>query len=523
MLNKYTIPVLLLVLTSCANIVQPSGGPVDKDAPVVTQETPANGSTQFSGHSFTICFDEYVQLKEPQKNVIVSPPVAKPPVIQISGKCVEVTFEKNQLKPNTTYHVQFLGAIADIHENTVLYDYGYLFSTGEKIDTLSMGGVVLDARTQKKAVGYLVGLYKEYTDSSAFKRKPDYVGMTNPLGMYRFRAIAEGKYRVVTYEDKNANLLIDAGEEAGFTETEYSPIDSIKNIKLFAFTQPLYTPGRIIDTINSATNQFELVFYQPRQPITPVDGIFSYHKKDEVWDTLVVQTANKNEVQTIEWMVNGTKQALQLTNKAENKPAFTIQHISRPYFAGDTLVLKVSNRIQSLNNDSMLINMDSTYVNCSVKTEKNSPYIYIPTDASKVKSSSIRVKLGVGAINDVYGQSNALTEFNIPVLKETDFGSLEFNIKNGKKQSVLVQLLDEKFNVMYSQQIHSADKVTFNRIRTATYLVRGVIDTNANGTWDGGNVSSGTLPERVLYLSTPVILRADWLIEGNTIDFDSVK
>lgn len=523
MLNKYTIPVLLLVLTSCANIVQPSGGPIDQEPPAVASESPANGSKQFSGNSFSVCFDEYIQLKEPQKNVIISPPVGKPPVIQVSGKCVVLTFEKNQLQPNTTYHIQFLGAITDIHENTVLYDYGYLFSTGEYMDTLSMGGVVVDARTQKKAVGYLVGLYKNYTDSAAFKRKPDYVAMTNPQGIYRFRAISENKYRVVTYEDKNANLLIDGGEETGLSESEYTPLDSIKNIKLYTFTQPLYTPGRLVDTINSADKQFELVFYQPKEQVKGNGESFYYHKGDQIWDTLVIQTINNGATQTVEWQVMGNKHSIEVVNKAENKPALTIQNVTPPYFSGDTLVLKISNRFENIKTDSIVLNIDSIYNRCNVISVKNSPFLYIPVDGSKVKASTVRLKLGSGAIRDAYNQDNAPVEFNIPVQKETDFGTLEFNIKNTKKQTVLVQLLDDKYNVIYSKQIQSADKVTFNRIKPATYLVRGVWDTNANGAWDGGNVSNGTLPERVVYLSTPVILRADWLIEGNTIDFDTFK
>jgi hypothetical protein len=526
MLNKPITIFLLLVLASCANIVQPGGGPLDKDAPVVTEELPQNGKTGFNENTFTVCFDEYIQLKEPQKNVIISPPVAKPPQIDLSGKCIRVTFEKNQLQPNTTYNVQFLGTIADIHENTVLYDYAYIFSTGAQIDTLSLGGLVLDGRTMKKVSGYTVGLFRSYTDSSAFLNKPDYVAMSNPLGMYRFRALKEGTYRAIAFEDKNSNLLADAGEEVALSDRIYTTADSTPQVmRLLAFTQPLYSPGRLLDTIHPAAGRFELVYYKPEQePVVKTPDIFSYHKKDETWDTLVIQQPNPvNEPFKVLVHAQGKQQEFTLQNTKTNIPELVIQQNTPPFFAGDTIRIFVSNQISRLLSDSFLLSTDSVFYPVKPIWKKNTSELLVPVDKRKLTSKNIRIRMGKGTVTDTNGQENKPAEWTIPVQSESDYGSIEFILKNSRKQQVLVQLLDEKFNVIYSFPAGNQDKLSLVHIKPGSYTVRGVFDTNGNNRWDGGNLSSGKQPERVFYLSTPIPLRADWLIEGNVIDFDSVK
>ena len=61
--------------SSCASTkAAPSGGPKDTIPPVVLAMNPADNATDFpvEDGEITITFDEYVQVKDPAKNIIVS-------------------------------------------------------------------------------------------------------------------------------------------------------------------------------------------------------------------------------------------------------------------------------------------------------------------------------------------------------------------------------------------------------------------------------------------------------------------
>jgi hypothetical protein len=57
MISKKLYPFILLI-TSCAQIVTPSGGPKDDEAPKVKSSYPASKTTLFEENKITINFDE---------------------------------------------------------------------------------------------------------------------------------------------------------------------------------------------------------------------------------------------------------------------------------------------------------------------------------------------------------------------------------------------------------------------------------------------------------------------------------
>ena len=137
---------LLLFISGCARQGYPTGGPKDEDPPIALGCKPDNGSRQFNANEFYIQFDEYVVLKNPNDNILVSPPMKQQPEYTTKGKGILVTI-KDTLQPNTTYLFQFKEAIADFNEGNLLPSFEYVFSTGDAMDTLMLEGHVLDPRS----------------------------------------------------------------------------------------------------------------------------------------------------------------------------------------------------------------------------------------------------------------------------------------------------------------------------------------------------------------------------------------
>ena len=130
----------------------------------------------------TITFNEYVTVKDP-KGIFLSPPLEKTPKYKIRGKSVVVYFESD-LQENTTYTLDLTGAIADNNEGNMFPGYTLMFSTGEKIDSMAMTGVVRDCNTLQPIKGATVMLYKDLSDSAVFKQRPDAAVKTDDWGYF---------------------------------------------------------------------------------------------------------------------------------------------------------------------------------------------------------------------------------------------------------------------------------------------------------------------------------------------------
>src|SRR5436190_7190242 len=120
--------VLSLFIISCANQVAPQGGAKDVKPPKVLKAIPENFSTGFDSKKIQITFDEYVQLKDLNSQLIVSPPLSRQPVTKIRQKTLTIELS-DTLHPNTTYTMNFGNAILDNNEGNPLEDFQYVFST----------------------------------------------------------------------------------------------------------------------------------------------------------------------------------------------------------------------------------------------------------------------------------------------------------------------------------------------------------------------------------------------------------
>jgi len=202
----------LILLQACANVGMPSGGPKDTTPPAILESSPANFSTNFKATEAEIQFNEYIQLKNLNKQLIVSPPMEKKPEIKAKGKKILISFQ-DSLLPNTTYSINFGNAVADFNEGNVLEDFQYVFSTGDVLDSLRISGEVTDAFTSLPVEGAVVMLYKKSGDSLLVNDFPYYVGRSNAKGRFSVKNIADTSYTLLALVDINNNYKYDSPDE----------------------------------------------------------------------------------------------------------------------------------------------------------------------------------------------------------------------------------------------------------------------------------------------------------------------
>jgi len=205
---------------SCAQQGSPSGGPRDEDPPLVLETQPGNYSTLFEAKRIQITFDEYVVLDNVNQQLVVSPPMEEKPEVRLKGKTLIIQFEED-LRDSTTYTFNFGAAIKDLHEGNILYNYEYVFSTGEVLDSLSVKGTLMyaeDLSVPEEPVTIL--LYENLADSVPLTDIPLYVGRSNDSGVFSVNNLKADTFKIFALKDGNYNLLFDLPtEEIGFLDS----------------------------------------------------------------------------------------------------------------------------------------------------------------------------------------------------------------------------------------------------------------------------------------------------------------
>lgn len=243
--NFYTNLTLLMILIvgflmpQCAKIVAPTGGPKDTLPPVLLHASPADSTLQFDQQKITFEFDEFIQLKDLRKQMIISPTPKKKPEIKSKLRMLTIDWiNKDSLTPNTTYIVNLGDAVTDLNEGNVFKDFKYVFSTGDYLDSLEIRGKLIDARTGLPDSTALVMLYTNLKDSVVTLEKPLYYTRCKGDGSFTFENLPADTFKVFALKDGNGDLKYNGGDEPIAFLKNAIPLDSsISGILLSLFNE----------------------------------------------------------------------------------------------------------------------------------------------------------------------------------------------------------------------------------------------------------------------------------------------
>lgn len=211
-----------LLVSACASIGRPDGGPRDETPPRFIAASPSPGAVGFDGRRIVLTFDENVQLNSPADKVVVSPPQIQQPGITANGRHVTVTL-KDTLIPNTTYTIDFSDAVTDLNEGNPLEGLAIDFATGQELDTLRISGIVLEGRTLEPAQGMLVGVYSTDADSAISTLRMERIAKTDQYGQFTVRNLKPGSYQIFALNDLNRDYHWDRTEDVAFCDSLISP------------------------------------------------------------------------------------------------------------------------------------------------------------------------------------------------------------------------------------------------------------------------------------------------------------
>ena len=253
------------VMYSCANIGNPSGGPIDKTPPIFMRSNPTPNAVNVKDRKIEIFFDEIVTLKDPSTKIIVSPAQTEMPRMSALGRKVTVELV-DSLLPNTTYTIDFSNSIQDNNEGNAIDNFAFAFSTGSVIDSMRMSGYVLDSRTLEPMQSVVVGLQSNLADSAFHKEKLQRVALTNDRGQFTIRNVSPGSYHIFALKD------LDRDYKFGNPTEDIAFLDSI--------IVPSIGSREAADTVYNDLNEIDTIMRATRPAYFPNDILLSMFNED---------------------------------------------------------------------------------------------------------------------------------------------------------------------------------------------------------------------------------------------------
>lgn len=504
---------VILILSSCAQVVPPTGGPKDTQPPTVLNISPEHQSINFTAKEVSIEFDEFLSLRKLKDNLLISPPLKYDLDVSIKGKKLLFSI-KDTLKENTTYVINFGNAITDLSENNPLRNFQYVFATGNSIDTLIQNGKVLDAFSLEVQEELLVMLYPETVDDSAFQTQlPSYVSRTDKEGAFHITNVKEGKYRLYALKDRNNNYLFDRSNEAiAFLDTSIIISNNTLPITLKTFEEP--EKKQFIDKKEEKTTTLFLEFKQK------VDSL-NYAVLDTNMQPLLVEV-NSDTVRF--WWPELDKKEIDLAIRTQNfSDTLEIEIDSLPrkdklklassysgaqnYFQPIPLIF--NRPIQELHAEKFLVQSQSGRVIPFTLKKDSSNSSKIILDFIAQEDSIYVMQLFPKSVVDIYGQTVDSSFHQLTFNTAEDFGELNIILENTGTSDKIVQLINDKGTVMRSA-ITKNNSVNFKHLMPLSYRVKLIEDLNSNGKWDSGIYQELKQPERTFLFEEKVEIRKNW-------------
>ncbi|MBF7091110.1 Ig-like domain-containing protein [Flavobacterium sp. ALJ2] len=524
---KYIFFLLTLLMVSCAKRGSITGGLKDTLAPVLLSSVPKNFSTEFKGNTIKLTFDEYVKIKNANKQLIISPPMKHEPLITPTTASKYITIKINDtLQPNTTYSFNFGQSITDNNEGNPYNQFKYIFSTGSYIDSLALGGKIKDAHDKQSDSFVSVMLYEindTYKDSVVYKENPRYITNTlDSLKTFRLENLKAGKYLLVALKDKGSNNKFNPKDDKiGFIKHPITiPNDTIYELELFKEVLPFkaYKPAQV------SGNRL-VVGYDGKQNFKNSKPKIVLKNNGEILPTIVTQFPKKDSLQvwykplkvdslSMEIDKDKYKKTYSFKIKDQKKDTLNINALqSGIIHFRDRFTLESATPLVRFDESKIkLINKDSVTV--PFKTEYDDFNQHLFFDFKKEPSEKYTFTLLPGALTDFYEKTNDTLKYTLTTKAPVDYGNLTLNLQNAKRFPIIIELTNQKGEtVLATEYTEGNTKIEFDLLEPTLFTLRAIYDDNKNKQYDPGNFLEKRYAEEVIYFSKEVDVRANWDVD----------
>ena len=521
-----------LTLLSCAQFIPPTGGPKDKEAPILVNNYPDNETLSFKGQTIKLQFNELIDATTLRQELIITPQPEGSYNLKAKPYSVELKFD-TAFKDSTTYTLNFRNGIKDLNEKNPAVNLKLVFSTGKTIDSLKINGTLHDLFTGKPSEETLVGLYDLNTSDTLalLNRKPNYFIKTDTAGTYSFENIKSSNYRIIAFQDLNQNLFFDESKEKfGFIQ------DSIKldgDINQIDFNVYHYNnkPPKIQKSLSRQSNysitfdkgikETKIQYVNKNDSLTyQIRGeelLFFNHPftSDTILTKIIVLDSSDNILEKEQKIYFNTN--LKYSNKPE------LLTINSKDIKTGTFIKKQD--YYEFQFQYPITSLDSSRIKLLADTLNTLPYQLSWIDKSQTKlrleftntaEKELKLSIEQGAIINYKSDSNNTYTLINKLYQQSEYAGIEGSFDEYKGQKI-IQILDSKSYNVIDYQIFT-DKYSFQTMLPGTYKIRIIEDLNNNGRWDTANFENNELPERVIVSTGILKLKANFQLTNLIVE-----
>ncbi|MCQ4035650.1 Ig-like domain-containing protein [Kaistella montana] len=518
--------IINFILLSCARVGSPVGGAKDSIPPKVVgsniDTTRVNVPRDIK--ELRIDFDEYITLKDINKQLIISPPLKKMTKVIPSGMANKYLLIKweDTLQANTTYNFNFGNAIVDNNEGNPLQYYNFAFSTGEEINDLYISGEIKslfeDKEKKSEESNLVVGLYQE-KDTMDYRQKPYYITKADPDGYFELNYLSPGNYHVVAFEDVNSNSVFDSGKEKiGFLKEKVTLDQNISGLKINLYpsrkeqkyTEMKETAGGILMTFEGNPESVKVLSLNEKLK----DYKVTHSPKSDsinIWFDAKKQNLGNENSENLKFSYDdGKKQdTVSVFYRYNVKNEMSISNSKGNLLPpNQDFVISSNYFIDQIQPEKWSLASDSIQQEFTAKISENNPYeIHIKSNFKEGKKYSLTVpKETVSSFYETIGKSY---RFDFEVDKIENYGTFLLTINNAPAQRFWLQMLSENGNIAYSRY-GKENVLTLNSLKPGKYKLRILVDNNENGIWDSADFGKLEFAEDVFVFEKPVEIRPLW-------------
>ena len=470
----------VLLITACASMQQPSGGPKDTQPPKIVKTTPKNLSTQFSSKTIEIEFDEFVKLSNEFTEISISPATEKMPIFKAKKELLEIKFDE-ALDSNTTYTINFGKAVADVNESNVLKNYSYVFSTGDKIDSLSISGRVRNSLTKDSLLDATVFILPVKQDTLFGKKRASIFTSTDSAGNFTLQNLREGDYLIYALKEESPDRIYNSpNEEIGFLSDTIRLNKNLSGLEISVFKQlpeifavkeqKIEADGRIVLIFNKPLPDVSLNILAPANLVNTKKTVELNSIKDSafLWlpdltfDSLKVSvSSNSKPVDTIQ--INRTKR------DAYNRAVSVYDNLTTGTLKpGTNPIITLSSPIAAYDISKFTVLEDSVATSgLQVIRDTASTRKYQVKYAWKPKREYI-LKLAASAFTDVYGNKSKAYNKEFTLDSEENYGSIAIAVTvPDTSKSYLMEWLNNEGKILRTDIINKNTTINYIRYHTA--------------------------------------------------------
>ena len=559
--------ILLLCAFSCAQVKPLTGGEKDTIPPNIIKSIPERFSTNTNSDYFFFEFDELIDASTLREKLIISPFYDGSFEVKTKKNTITIFFD-SLFEDNTTYIFNFADGVTDVTERNPSLNSKFVFSTGDKIDSSYVSGIIHNPLKNELVEGALVGLYNKEDSLDLFHKKPVYFSLTDEGGRFRIENLKKDEYTIYAFFDENNNLQAEYKKELfGFLEESILIGDSIENLYIPIFNEDLTNlellrkreRGGSVDLVyNKKIKEYKVSCVENISYGLSDNNLLSVYRnkvqKDSVFLKVSVKDINNYIVEDSFYIKfgeevntnNETKSSFKLkSNNADdsvefkletNKPLvkYSIDNVEIKY---DTVVLPkkfysyyTKKKSNNLIEGKMFIQLDSAskyiekikkdIIADSLDFENDSVYKSVSGYYKRLNTSKLSLEIKKGSIITIDNDSIKTIKEDLRIRGKDYYGGLSgsvVNIENNK--NIIVELVNEKFTQIINNKMkgYSFD---FQNIPPGKYYLRVIEDKNNNYEWDYYSIKKKIDSERITYYPELIEVLSNWTIEDLLFDVE---